>query len=123
MLNLTDMAKRLIIAVIIMCFAITAGAFVFYFGDIEGFLRFALGLFLGSVCACARVVSMDMSVRKTIEQSSGAVGTQSFLVRYLFTAAVLVAAAVFDVFNLLAAVIGVLTLQPAAYIVPMIFRE
>jgi len=117
------MAKKLIIAVIIMYFVITAGAFVFFLGDIHEFLRFALGLFLGSSCACARVVSMDSSVRKTVEAASGGAGTMSFLTRYFFTAAVLVAAAVFDIFNLLAAIVGVMTLQVAAYAVPIISKE
>ena len=121
--NLTNMAKKLIVAVIIIFFAIFAGALLFYLnrGDFEGFLRFAMGLFLGSACACMRVVSMDITVRRTVE--SGKWGAFAFLLRYILTALVIAAAAIIDILNLWATVAGVLSLQIAAYAVPIISKE
>ncbi|MCL2617796.1 MAG: hypothetical protein FWD98_01960 [Defluviitaleaceae bacterium] len=121
MSNLTDMAKKLIVGVIILFFAIAAGAFVFFRGDIYGFIEFALGLFLGSLCACMRVVSMDITVRKSVE--SGKSGVVAFLLRYVFTVVVVAAAALIDIFNLWATVAGLLSLQVAAYIVPLVSKE
>ena len=121
MFNLTSMARKLIVAVIIIFFAITAGAAVFYFGNIEGFLRFALGLFLGSSCAIVRIISMDITVRKTVENGSG--GVFAFLIRYFLTVVILGVAAFFEIFNLWAAIAGVFSLPVAAYIVPIITKE
>jgi len=116
------MAKKLIIAVIIMFFAIIAGGLMFYLhhSDMDGFLRFALGLFLGSSCALMRVVSMDITVRKTVE--SGKAGVVAFLLRYVLTVVLVGIAAIFDVFNLWATIAGVLSLQVAAYAVPMVTK-
>ena len=122
MTELTDTAKRLIIAVIIMFFVGIAGALVFYWGDVEGFFRFALGLFLGSACSCIRVASMDISVRNTVETANARAGVIAYIIRYLLTAAVLAVAFIFDIFNHWAAVAGILSLPLAAYIVPVVSK-
>ena len=121
MFNLTNMAKKLIIAVVVIYFAMTFGAFLFFFGDADGFIRFALGLFLGSLASCIRVVSMDNSVRKTVE--SGKDGALAFLLRYFLTVAIVAVAVIFDIFNMWATIAGVLSLQVAAYAVPLISKE
>ena len=122
MTNLTDTAKKLIVAVIMMFFVGIAGAFVFYLGDVEGFFRFALGLFLGSVCSCVRVASMDSSVRKTVESGNAGAGAVTYLLRYILTAATLAAAFIFDIFNPWATIAGILFLPLAAYIVPVVSK-
>ena len=121
MFNLTNMAKKLIIAVIVIFFAITLGAFLFFFGDAGGFVRFALSLFMGSLASCIRVVSMDNTVRKTVESGKG--GAFAFLLRFVFTGTVIAVAAIFDIFNMWATVAGVLSLQVAAYAVPIISKQ
>ena len=121
MFNLSITAKRLISAVIVIYFALLVGAFVFFFGDIDAFLRFALGLTLGSACACARAISMDATVRKSIEGDKVVAG--AFLGRYVLTIGVLVVSAMLDIFNMWATIMGVLSLTVAAYIVPMIFKN
>lgn len=123
MADLTITAKKLIITVIAIFFAGIAGATVFYWGDIEGFFRFALGLFLGSACSCIRIASMDVSVRNSVETVDVKGGAVAYLIRYFLTAAVLVVAFVFDIFNHWAAVAGILALPLAAYIVPIISKQ
>ena len=115
------MAKKLIIAVIVIYFAITLGAFLFFFGDVDGFIRFALSLFLGSLTSCIRVISMDITVRKTVESGKG--GALAFLLRYFLTVVVVSVAAISDIFNMWATVAGVLSLQVAAYAVPIISKQ
>jgi len=109
-------------AIIMMFFAGIAGALVFYWGDVEGFFRFALGLFLGSACSCIRVASMDSSARKIVENANPGAGAATYLLRYFMTAAVLAAAFIFDIFNHWAAVAGILSLPLAAYIVPVVSK-
>ena len=121
MLDLTSMAKKLIVAVITIYFAVTVGALVFFWGNMHGFIQFALGLFLGTLCACMRVVSMDITVRKTVESGKG--GVVAFVLRYVLTAVVITMAAIFDIFNMWATIGGVLSLQVAAYAVPIISKE
>lgn len=124
MLDLTNMAKRLISVVIVMFFLVIVGAFGFYYGNTDGFFRFAMGLFLGSVCACIRVINMDYSVRRAVEMgSSGSSGVKAFVGRYVMTAIFIVASAIFDMFNMWATILGVLSLQAAAYAVPFIFKN
>jgi len=122
MANLTDTAKKLIVAVIMMFFAGIAGSLVFYWGDVEGFFRFALGLFLGSACSCIRVASMDTSVRNTVESGNTKVVVVAYILRYFLTAAVLAVAFIFDIFNHWATVAGILSLPLAAYIVPIVSK-
>ena len=87
---------------------------------------FALGLGLGVLHSIAKVVMLEKSLERILSLESGArnLGALHALLRYFFTMAVLALAFLFpDIFGRWGTIIGVLSLQLAAYITGYILRK
>lgn len=90
-------------------------------------LPYALGLLLGCLLSAAKVILLEKSIGRSVDmEGKTARGYASLMaaLRYLLTIAVLLLVFFFrDVFGLFGAIIGLLSLQAAAYITGHIVKN
>ena len=122
MFDLTPMAKKLIVGTIIFFFIAFGGSYLFFLGNIDGFLRFALGLFVGSVASCIRLIMMDNFVRNSVNKPNGA-GGGSFINRQIVAIIALSIAAYFDYFNIFATALMLVSLPIITTVVPLVSKK
>lgn len=125
--NLSRTAKIMILSVIAVCFVLlVAGLTVINLGVIEreNSLQYAVGLALGGTFSVIKVVMMEKSLNKIAEageekQAKG-MGQMYFVIRFILTAVVLVAAALLSFVGIFGTIAGILSLKVAAYITPAV---
>ncbi len=127
-LSLSQTSKRLISCIIaIFALLLVVGlAVILFVYPFERPIPYVLGLFLGSLVATLKVILLERTINRAMDMD--AKGAQNFsqlqyLMRYILTGAVLVVAALVPQISMIAAIVGVLTLQPAAYIVNAFLKK
>ena len=114
-------AKKMCLVVVISALAIMIGGAIFY-RTLEA-LNFALGVFLSTALTILKIYLLDRNVSRILDMDDAKAGRNYFqaqyIVRYLLTGAVLVAAALIPFINIYGAVLGVLTMQIAVFAVKM----
>lgn len=116
MFNLESVTKK----VIIVSFAIALLALGIGMFFVDDYLAYAKGIAFGSTAAILKMILIEKSTKKMLDmdKSGGAFFyALSFFLRLFMTGAVLVTSALADKINLWGAIIGLLVLQPSAYIV------
>ncbi|MCL2462278.1 MAG: ATP synthase subunit I [Defluviitaleaceae bacterium] len=122
MTTISGTAKQLIYGVIaVSATVLLAGlSVIFFIFRFDDPLAFASGLLLGAATASARVVLLEKSIARAAgkgAQAAIAGARLGFLARYALTAGVLAAAALIPGVSLFGTIAGVLSLQPAAYLI------
>lgn len=117
-MNLSNTARHLILAVMVLFFVILGVGLFIFRGDMAGFVGFGISLFLGSSFSCVKVIMMEYSITRSIKagegRAAGVVGAGMFM-RYIFTAGVIVLAIFVEPLNHWGVIAGVLSLHPASY--------
>ena len=108
-------AKKMILVICVSALLVMLGGAIFY-RSLEAF-PFALGAFLTSALNVFKVFLLERNVQKILDMtdasaSKGFISVQ-YLIRYILTGIVLVAAALVPFINLWGAIIGVFTMQAA----------
>jgi len=105
--------------VLITALAMMAGGAIFY-RSFEAF-PFALGVLLTSVLNAGKILMLERTVKKAIDMEDPKTGKNyvriQFLLRYLLTAAILVAAGLTPFISVWGALFGIFTLQISVIIV------
>lgn len=126
-MSISSATRQIIISVIVIFFIMLGGSAFFFWGDLVGFLGFGMGLFLGAALSCVKVVMMELSIARSLQASEGlaggVVGGAGFVLRYVLTGAVLLAAIFIEPINHWGAVAGIIALQPAAYSARFFVKE
>ncbi len=119
MIKISDTGKSLIFRILIISTIALAVGLVLHKG-FDQRLYYTAGLALGTVFAALKVVLLEYMVKKAIElppDEARNYARLSYTLRYVLTAGILIAAALVPYFSLFGAVIGILSLQVAAYTV------
>jgi len=115
-MNLSGIAKRMILVVCGALLVLVAGSIVYY-RSFE-FLPFAFGALLGTVLNIIKIVMIDRTVKRAVDPGSkiaaNAVLIQQLL-KFALTGLVLVLAATIPFISLWGAVFGILTFHVAAW--------
>lgn len=117
MKNISETAKKMML----MSMAFSLLAFIigiFALGSTSKILPYALGIALGVTFAVLKVVLLERTVKKTVDLDSKTatdLARLNYFFRYLLTGAVLAFAATNKSFSLLGTIIGIMSLQAAAY--------
>ena len=115
-MKLSDIAKRMVLVIVICTFAILAACAVLAFLHITEFVPAALGAMLGAAISISKVVMIDSTVKKIAGMESERAGSyvrmQHFL-RFGLTAILLAIAAIAPFIDLISATAGVLSFQAA----------
>jgi len=120
--NLSQTAKQLMVSTLAVC-AVFFAAAAFFRDDI---VRLALGVLLGWTCCCVRIFMMERSINKMLDMCGKAsiYANAQFLARYAVAAVTLIAAALLPgIFDIVGAVLGVISIQLGAYAVKLIFKD
>ena len=115
-INLSDMAKRMMLVVCALLPVLIAGSAIYYRS--LSFLPFALGAVMGTALGAAKIVMLDRMVSKVVGMEPARAGNYvrvQQLLRLLLTGIVLVIAALVPFISLWGAAAGVLTYQIAVY--------
>ena len=108
-------AKKMILVICVSALIVMLGGAVYY-RSLEA-LNFLLGAFMTSALNVFKVYLLERNVQKilymTDAQASKGYFTAQYLIRYVLTGAVLVAAALIPFVNLWGALIGAFTMQAA----------
>ena len=118
-MNLSAPAKKMILVICLAAVAIAAIAAIYYQfagGGIALFVPFAVGLALTSALNCVKVVMMERSMLKALENGDNVksyMGLQ-YLLRFALTGVILFVAATQDFVSIWGAACGIFTLQIAA---------
>jgi len=118
-MNLSLPSKRMIQAIGIAALVMMAGGAAFY-RSFEAF-PFALGVFLTSTLNAAKILMLERTVKKAINMEDPKSGKNyvriQFLLRYILTAAILVAAGLTPFISVWGALFGIFTLQISVIVV------
>lgn len=124
-MRLSKASEKMVVWIIIIALVFIAGGAA-YFRSIEA-LYFAIGVILTSSLNVGRIFLLDRTVKKTLEMDDPSTGKMfvrlQFLLRYLLTGLVLMAAGLISVYveppfiNIWGAVAGIFTMQIAVIIV------
>jgi len=115
-MKLSNMAKRMMLIVIISLFALIAGSVIYYRST--AFLPFAYGAFLGTALNAAKIIMLDRTVKRVVAMEALQAGNYArvqHLLKFLLTGLVLVVAAVVPFINIWGTASGVLSYQIAVY--------
>ena len=116
-MKISDLAKRVIIAVLVM--ALTAVVIsVIYYRSLQ-FLPFFYGVLLGTAASILRILLLERAIEKAFKMEKKKVGTYislQHLLRLGIAAAALLIGALVPWINLWGAVTGVLIYQAALYV-------
>ena len=88
-------------------------------------LSWVLGVAIGSVTAMIRVIMLESTIQKAVDmqkKDSEAFGRVGYNTRLLFTGAVIVAVAVTKCASLIGVIVGIVLVQPAAYITNFVIK-
>ena len=109
----------MILVICVSALIIMAGGAVYY-RSLEA-LAFALGAFLSSALNVLKVIMLERNVLKILDMKDAGEGKSyirfQYLIRYVLTGALLVAAALIPFINIWGAIIGVLTMQVAVILI------
>lgn len=115
-MKLSDLAKRMIITILIIVLACVLGS-VLYYRSLD-FLPFLFGAILGSLVSIVRVFLLERAVDKAVEMEKKQAGnyvTIQHLLRLLLSGLALVLGATVPQINLWGVVAGILAFQLALY--------
>lgn len=115
-MKLSDLAKRMIITILIIVLACVLGS-VLYYRSLD-FLPFLFGAILGSLVSIVRVFLLERAVDKAVEMEKKQAGnyvTIQHLLRLLLSGLALVLGAIVPQINLWGVVAGILAFQLALY--------
>lgn len=115
-MKLSDLAKRMIITILIIVLACVLGS-VLYYRSLD-FLPFLFGAILGSLVSIVRVFLLERAVDKAVEMEKKQAGnyvTIQHLLRLLLSGLALVLGATVPQINLWGVVAGILAFQIALY--------
>lgn len=115
-MKLSDLAKRMIITILIIVLACVLGS-VLYYRSLD-FLPFLFGAILGSLVSIVRVFLLERAVDKAVEMEKNQAGnyvTIQHLLRLLLSGLALVLGATVPQINLWGVVAGILAFQIALY--------
>ena len=125
--GITKTAKRLLQCAGLVCLAaFIIGCAVIFIWFEEPILYYAAGVAWGYVVTCARAVSLDRSLQKSTDMGGNKAKGYAFLqffFRYILTFGALAAAVFVPFINMWGAFIGVLSLQPAAYLAGFLMKD
>lgn len=116
-MKISDLAKRVIIAVLIMALIAVVISVIYYRS--LAFLPFLYGVLLGTAASVLRILLLERAIEKALTMDKKKVGTYislQHLLRLGIAAAALVIGALVPWINLWGAVTGVLIYQAALYI-------
>lgn len=122
-MNMSKPAEKMIIVIIVLAVALTAVGVVLcltldYFSSDDA-LPYALGLLLTSALNVLKVFIIEKQSQRIMKMENPKTGkhyvTFQYFIRYILTGLVLVAAALIPFIGLWGAIIGVLTMQIAAF--------
>ncbi len=120
MTKISDTAKQLLITMLILTVcAFVIGLFFISRLNISAF-SYGLGLLVGFLFSALKLILTERSLNKSVEmdkQNAQSYARAQYMARYFLTLLVLVGAALIKSISLLGAIIGVLIVQPAAFIV------
>ncbi|MCL1819836.1 MAG: ATP synthase subunit I [Oscillospiraceae bacterium] len=127
-MNLSKPARNMMITIGIAVAVITAAAAAYYFliSDILQIFPFILGLALTAGLNIIKVYMIDKAVVKSLDKEGKSAANYirlQYLIRYLLTGAVLIAAALIPFINLWGAIAGVFTMPIAAYSLRITLRN
>jgi hypothetical protein len=116
-MKLSEIAKKMVRAILIMLLALIAGAILYYRS--LAFLPFLYGALLGGAVSIAKVFLLDRAITSALDMQAQAAGNYvrlQHLLRLLISGAALVLAALVEPISLWGAAAGVLTFQLAVYL-------
>ena len=118
-MKLSVPSKRMILFIGVSALVMIAGGALFY-RSLKG-IDFALGVILSSLLNVFKVFLLERTVKKTLDIENPASGKAyiqlQYILRFILSAAVLVAAALIPFIDVMGAVFGIFTLQIAVLIV------
>ena len=132
MFKLSLTAKIMIKAAAVICFVLMlAGLVVISFiYRFEDYLPFVTGVVLGCILTSAKIIIIEKSVGRTLDMGedgkvrAGVAGGFDYLARFILSGILLAAAFIFpEIIGRFGAIIGVLSIQPAAYAANIILRK
>lgn len=115
-MKLSDMAKKMIISILIISSICVLGS-VIYYRSLE-FIPFLLGALLGDAGSIAKVFLLERAIDKALSMEQKYAGlylSAQHITRLLLTAGVLLVGALVPQINLWGAVAGILSYQVAIY--------
>ena len=121
----SDTSKRVLKTLFILCLAAFAAGFLFVprYGHIvmaKNMPSYALGIVIGYVLCTARFLLLERALNKSMDmekESASSYVRLQYMMRYFLAVVILIVVAVTDVASLLGAILPLLLLQPAVYIV------
>ncbi|MGI6238961.1 MAG: hypothetical protein ACOYI5_04970 [Christensenellales bacterium] len=116
-MKLSEIAKKMVRAILIMLLALIAGAILYYRS--LAFLPFLYGALLGGAVSIAKVFLLDRAITSALGMEARAAGNYvrlQHLLRLLISGTALVVAALVKPISLWGAAAGVLTFQLAVYL-------
>ena len=115
-MKLSEIAKRMILVIVICVFVIIAAGTVLSFVHTAELLPIALGAVFGAAVSILKVLMIDRTVRKATDMAPETVGNyvrmQHFL-RFALTGVLFVVAAIVPFINIFSAAAGILSFQAA----------
>lgn len=123
-MKLSYLAKKMI-TIMGVSFIVFVLASIIYYRSLS-FFPFALGVLLGTALSMMKVIMIEKVVDKSLEMDTKTAPNYiklQYMVRFLFTGILLVAAALVPFISLWGAACGILSFQLSAYLVKFFFKR
>ena len=119
MRGLSDIAKKTALAVSILLLVIIAAGFAFYRSFTLGYLYFVVGAVLGAALNMCKIIAINRVINRAPgmnPEDAGNYARGQYLLRFLLTTVVLIAAALVPFISIWGTAAGILTMPVATFI-------